>query len=369
MRILILNWRDVRHPKAGGAEIVTLEHAKAWVKRGHEVTWLAAHFAGAARQEYIDGVNILRRAGSLTIYAFAPLYYLVSRNAFDLVVDQIHGIPFFTPLYAKKRLVFIHEVAGEIWDYMAPFPLNVVGKLFERWYMRLYRKEIIWTDAHSTIPSLVALGIPASSCHAIACPITNMPRSSPMKKEAVPTYIFVSRVVKMKGIEEVIKAFSFIVKETPKAQLWIVGGGDESYIAQLTAMLSDYHIQSRVTFLGKVSEQEKLNRMARAHLLLHASVHEGWGLVVLEAASQWTPSVVYNVSGLCDVVKDKKTGIVLSYNSPREMAREALSLLSDSAQYGRMQKAGYTWVTSLKWNDVTDQSLKLLTSAYTKRSV
>lgn len=356
----------MQHPKAGGAEIVTLEHAKAWVAKGHDVVWLTAHFRGAARDERRDGVRILRRLGSLTIYAFAPLYYLFHRDEFDVVVDQIHGIPFFTPLYAKKRLVFIHEVAGEIWDYMAPFPLNVLGKFFERWYMRIYRRELVWTDARSTIPSLVALGIPASSCTAIACPITNAPLARPMKKEDVPTYIFVSRVVKMKGIEEVIKAFSFIVRETPTARLWIVGGGDAAYIAQLKAMLSEYHIENHVTFLGRVSQREKLNRMARAHILLHASVGEGWGLVVLEAASQWTPSVVYNVSGLCDVVLDAKTGVVLSHNSPREMARASLSLLSDTARYASMQKAGLAWVGSLKWSDVTNQSLKLLTAAYTR---
>src|SRR3989344_1247979 len=38
MRVLILNWRDIKNPKSGGAEIVTLEHAKYWVKRGHNVT-------------------------------------------------------------------------------------------------------------------------------------------------------------------------------------------------------------------------------------------------------------------------------------------------------------------------------------------
>ncbi len=42
MRILILNWRDSKNPKSGGAEIVTLEHAKGWVINGHEVTWFIA---------------------------------------------------------------------------------------------------------------------------------------------------------------------------------------------------------------------------------------------------------------------------------------------------------------------------------------
>ncbi|MHA1280146.1 MAG: hypothetical protein ACTSQ8_23375 [Candidatus Helarchaeota archaeon] len=38
MKILILNWRDIKHPAAGGAEAVTYEIAKRWVQWGNEVT-------------------------------------------------------------------------------------------------------------------------------------------------------------------------------------------------------------------------------------------------------------------------------------------------------------------------------------------
>lgn len=367
MRILIFNWRDTLHPKAGGAEIVTLEHAKGWVRQGHSVTWFTASFSGAPKHEVMDGVTIVRWAGSLTVYLIAPFYYLFHKNEFDLVVDEIHGIPFFTPLYVGKPIVaFIHEVAGEIWDYMAPFPINHIGKALERMYFRLYRRVQFWTDAPSTIRHLEALGIHASQCVAIACPITNAPREVPARKEKNPTFIFVSRVVRMKGIEEVIKAFSFILKEEPLATLWIVGGGESGYIGKLRKMLVEYRIAQRVTFLGKVSQREKLEKMSKAHILLHASVREGWGLVVLEAASQWTPSVVYNVSGLCDVVKDGETGVVLKENSPREMAKEAVSLLRDTSRYNAAQKAGITWVKRLSWKDVISESAKLLVREATK---
>lgn len=188
------------------------------------------------------------------------------------------------------------------------------------------------------------------------------------KKDKRFTCIFVSRVVKMKGIEEVIKAFSFIAKENEGAQLWIVGGGDEEYLTKLKDMLTEYHIDSRVKFIGKVSEKEKLDFMGRAHLLLHGSVKEGWGLVVLEAASQWTPSIVYNISGLVDVVKNGKTGIVLSYNSPLEMAREALVLEKDSKRYERMQKECVSWVRSLTWQSAIGESLRLLKTTYDSKT-
>ncbi|MFZ2025206.1 MAG: glycosyltransferase family 4 protein [Microgenomates group bacterium] len=369
MNILLLNWRDKSHPKSGGAELVTMEHAKGWVKAGHSVTWLTGWYNGGKQEEIIDGVHIVRRAGSLTIYPYAVAYLFLHARKFDVIVDEVHGFPFFSPLFTKTPVVmFIHEIAGEIWDYMFSFPKNIIGKWLERWYFLVYRRCLVWTDAPSTVEELIERGIPKSQCFAIPCPITAQGSNVGLyKKEINPTYIFVSRVVRMKGIEEVVKAFSFILKEQSKAQLWIVGDGETTYIEELKTMMKEYGIYDHVTFFGLVSEQKKYECLTKAHMLLHASVKEGWGLVVLEAASVLTPAVVYNVHGLRDVVKDGETGVVIRNNSPQIMAQEAVRLYGDTKRYAEYQKNGKTWVLSLKWDDVTKQSLALLQKAIKKR--
>ncbi len=366
MNIFILNWRDPKNPLSGGAEIVTLEHAKGWVKAGHKVTWFTSVFKGCKSLETIDGVTIIRRGNAFGVYLLAPFYVLKNQRDIDVIVDEIHGIPFFTPLYTRKPVVaFIHEIAGDIWDFMFPFPINIIGKFFETLYFKIYKSCLFWTDAPSTINELVHKGIPIDQCIAIPCPIsvndpTIITQNLKMKKAIRPTFLFVSRIVKMKGIEEVIKAFSFISHDFPQAQLRIVGSGEQFYIRKLKMMIDEYGAHDNVVFVGRVSEKEKFKEMSHAHILLHASVKEGWGLVVLEAASVGTPSVVYNVEGLKDVVKNGKTGVVLQYNSPQEMAREAIRLYGDSSKYQLYQKNGKAFADSLKWDDVTKQSLSLL---------
>lgn len=367
MNILILNWRDVSHPKSGGAEAVTMEHARRWVRGGHSVTWFTSSFSGAVPDETVDGVKIIRRSGSLRVYLLAPIYLMTHRD-YDVVVDEIHGIPFFSPLFTRKPVIaFIHEIAGEIWDFMYPFPINVIGKMLERWYFRIYRHCRFWTDAPSMVDELVAHGIPREQCVSIPCPITdqNVPKKA-YKKEQRPTYIFVSRVVKMKGIEEVIKAFSFIVREQPDAKLWIVGSGEKRYIDELQDMLMEYGVAGQTVFWGKVPTEKKYELMARAHILLHASVKEGWGLVVLEAASVGTPAVVYDVTGLKDVVKHDRTGFVLSDNNPHRLARESVKLLSDPKRYSRYKLEGIRWVSNLEWSLVASDSLDMLSSAVSR---
>lgn len=372
MNILILNWRDTSHPKAGGAEIVTMEHAKRWVRAGHTVTWITSGYKGFKKREVIDGVMIIRRVGSWTIYPYGLLYTFLNANKFDLIIDEVHGIPFFALLGTKKPvIVFIHEIAGEIWNYMFPFPVNKIGQFLESQYFRLYRNALFWTDSPSMARELTDHGIPQKNITTIFCPVTMkkdiLKKLNQVKKEDKPTFLFVSRLVQMKGIEEVIKSFSFIVKEEPASKLWIVGGGEKSYTALLLSMMKEYGISDHVTLFGKVTEEKKYTLMKRSHILLHASVKEGWGLVVLEAALCGTPAVVYNVTGLRDVVKHGITGIVISSNSPLDMAREALLLESDQKRYKKYQDNGKQWVNSLTWNEAAKQSILLLEKAQHKR--
>lgn len=164
----------------------------------------------------------------------------------------------------------------------------------------------------------------------------------------------------MKGIEEVIRAFFYILRDLKDAQLWIVGDGEKSYVEELKETMRSYSIGPKVKFFGRVTEDKKLELLKNAHILLHASKKEGWGLVVIEAASMATPSVVYDVAGLRDSVKKGKTGIVLNENSAKEMAKEAVELFNNKKKYGVFQKNCLEWARSLSWEKAAKQSEALL---------
>lgn len=361
MNVLILNWRDPKNPKAGGAEILTFEHAKKWVKKGSSVTWFTSRFPNSSDREIVEGVEIIRMGNYLSVYLLVPFFYFFSRRKFDIVVDQIHGLPFFTPLYIKeKKIVLIHEVAGEIWDYMYPFPVNKLGRLLESIYFHFYKNIMFWTCSESTVKELEEHGVKRSQCVIISSGIQNKPLSTLPKKESQPTYLFVGRIVKMKGIENVISAFYYIQQKLPDAKLWVIGTGEKRYMKQIKKMVSEKKIKRNVTFYGFISEEKKLSLMRRAHILLHASVKEGWGLVVVEAASQATPAVVYNVAGLRDSVKDGETGIILTVNTPEEMAVAASNLILDKNRYKEMQNDCLRWARKFNWENSTEKSFALI---------
>src|SRR5215470_4060826 len=100
-RVLLLNERDARHPRAGGAETHVFEIMSRLVARGYHVTQLASSFARCAPVEKIDGIEV-RRLGNLLRYypAAAAICARETRRArFDVVVECLNKLPFFSPVY------------------------------------------------------------------------------------------------------------------------------------------------------------------------------------------------------------------------------------------------------------------------------
>src|SRR3990167_2021517 len=107
MNILILNWRDPKHPLAGGAEKVTQKYSEYLVSMGHSVYWFSSKQKNLSGKEIIDKIKIIRKGNDVFgVQISAFFWYLFADHPqFDIVIDQFHGLPFFTPLYVKKPIL------------------------------------------------------------------------------------------------------------------------------------------------------------------------------------------------------------------------------------------------------------------------
>lgn len=298
MRILILNWKDLAHPAAGGAEVFTEQVARSLVARGHTVTLFAAAVEGKPAREIVEGVRLVRAGGRLGVYRAARRFWSHEpRGSYDVVVDEINTRPFMTPRWIRDTPVvaLIHQLAREIWSYEMPFPVSVLGRhVLEPWWLRAYRDVPAMTVSASSRESLVRYH---GWCDVTVIPEGFTPHPvPPVPKETKPTVIFLGRLVAMKRPRDAIEAFRLLAADCSAAQLWLIGDGP--LLAQLRASAP-----AGVTFLGRVGRDELLARLARAHVLVATSVREGWGLNVSEAAACGTPSIAYSVPGLVDSVR------------------------------------------------------------------
>jgi glycosyltransferase involved in cell wall biosynthesis len=365
MNILVLSWRDPKHPLAGGAEQVMHEHMKGWVGAGHKVTLFSSEVTGLPGEETLDGIKIIRKGDQYLGVKIAAFFYWINhKRNYDFVVDQFHGIPFFTPWYVgKPKLAVLQEVAKRVWLLNElPIPFNwivgLLGYFFEPLLFLFYRKVPFMVGSESAKNDLIKFGIPSKNITVVSHGVVvRMPLPFP-KKEKIKTVIFLGALAKDKGIEDAIRAFSIINKKG-KFQFWIVGKGSPQYLTYLISLGKKLGIGAKVKFWGFVDQGKKFELLAKSHLLVNPSVHEGWGLVNIEANAVGTPVVAYNSAGLTDSVKDGYSGIILKKNTSGELASTIQNLLNDHYKYEKMQKDAILWSNNFSWQKSRKLSLDL----------
>ena len=87
VRVLWYNWKDIKHPEAGGAEVFTHEVAKRLVLRGYAVTLFTSSFEGARKEDEDDGVRIIREGSRSSVFRRAREFYDLDESEFDIVID------------------------------------------------------------------------------------------------------------------------------------------------------------------------------------------------------------------------------------------------------------------------------------------
>ncbi len=358
LSIVIMNWRDIRNPMAGGAEVYTHEVAKRWVDWGHDVVLLTSRFEGGGKLDTVDGVTVVRQGGAISVYHRVKRKYLSEyKTKSDVVIDEINTRPFFATRYVdagRHLFALIHQLAREFWFYETPFPVSVVGRyLLEDHWLREYRDVPTLTVSESTRTDLKALDF--ENVVVITNGVSITPLSNIPPKEREPTILYVGRLKKAKLPDHALQAYARIKKQIPNARLWIVGDG---YLRKRL----ERRAPKGTTFFGRVPQARKVALIKRAHILLYPGVREGWGLTVIEANALGTPAIGYDVPGLRDSIQHGRTGVLVPSGRVDEMARVAISMLQDNDLRQAMAKAALDWAHQFDWDKTAKSILKWLSA-------
>lgn len=359
MNILILNWRDIKHPLSGGAEISLFEHAKYWAKMGANVTWFASSFAKSKNVDEIEGVRIIRKGSHYTVHFFAFIDYLFKRlNKQDVVVDCFHFLPFFTPLYFKqtKIIALINEVAGKVWFSNITLPFSLIGYLIEPLFFNFYRKNKFITSSQSTKKELISLGISSDNINIVNHGVTIKKIDGNIVKNSNPVIIFLGRISKDKGIGDALKAFRIASERIGNLEFWIVGKEEKKgFLNNLFVKNNLIKVGSKIKYFNYVNENEKFKLLKKSWILVHPSKKEGWGLNVIEAASQGAPAIGYDREGLRDSIINDKTGLLIDPN-PESLAKAIIKLIEDKELYSRLKAGAKNWAGNFSWEESNKKS-------------
>lgn len=311
--------------------------ARRLVAGGHSVEWFSASFPGALSNEDMDGIKVVRSGRQWTVHFLAFWRYRRSiRSQFDVVIDEVNTMPFFTPLWAGIPIyMLVFQLAREVWWYESRFPISAFGFLAEPLYLSVYRRTRVLTISKSTESDLRRMGFKGTIT---IFPIgIKAPERSDVDKSASPSFIFVGRLAPSKRVDHLIEALAHYRDVARCGTLWIVGVGSDSYIRFLKKLARRHGVLEHVHFVGRVSPIERDRLMSQSHALVMASVREGWGLVVTEANSLGTPAIAYDVPGLRDAITDEVTGLLVPCN-PVKLSEAMIRLTSDRPLYDRLAR-------------------------------
>jgi glycosyltransferase involved in cell wall biosynthesis len=345
---LWLNWRDIKNPEAGGAEVLTYEIARRLIEKyDYHVTLFTSRFQRGPPIETINGINVKREGGKFTVYAKAKNHYMNNKNNYDIVIDEINARGFLTPKFVREKpiLALIHQISPEVMMYELPFPVNYIGRYYlERKWLSYYKDLPTVTVSLSSKKELEKLGF--GNIYLVPEGLSVSPLEFTPEKESDPTIVFIGRLKKHKLPHHAIQAFCIIKKQIPNAKLWVIGRG------YLRNKLEKINVKD-TTFYGYVSDAQKYELLSRAHLTLVPAIREGWGLVVIEANAMGTPVIAYDVPGLRDSVQDGQTGTLVKQNSPSGLAFSAVSLLKNPVLLERFSMNAINFSKQFNWDKTT----------------
>jgi glycosyltransferase involved in cell wall biosynthesis len=355
MKILWFNWRCWQNPAMGGAEVFTREVAKRWVQSGHEVVLFTSEFSGCKRDDVQDGITIVRSGGRLSVYSQARRFYEkhYKRDKFEIVIDEINTIPFFSYKFVNVPLfVLIHQLAREFWFYETPFPINEIGYhiLEDRW-LRRYQNVPTVTVSQSTYQDLAALGF--KDIATVPEGINFTPLDTRLKILRKPIIVYAGRLKKAKRPDHAIKAFKIIKRVLPDAELWVIGQGP--FKNELEKLSED-----GVKFFSGLTSEQRRSYIGKASILVNPGLREGWGLNIIEANALGIPCVAYDAPGLRDSVIDGKTGLLASTGNINELASKSLSILTNEELYDRLSASALEYSRTFSWENTAKSFMKFI---------
>ncbi|MEW5923758.1 MAG: glycosyltransferase family 4 protein [Candidatus Zixiibacteriota bacterium] len=369
MKILALNWQDLTNPLAGGAEVHLEELLKRIVGKGHEVTLFCSGYDSSLPEETIDGIKIIRRGNRYNFNWIAPrsLRRLVREGDFDVMIEDINKIPFYTPLYLKipTLVVVPHLFSTTVFREINAL-LGLYIYLFEKPLVPIYKGRKFNVISESTANDIARRGIPKSDISVVHCGIDEIVYNfnPSLRKFEKPTVLYLGRIKKYKAVQHLISAFELVLREIPEAELKIVGAGD--YVPRLMALAGKLEIRNKIDFTGFVSQSVKVNYLRRSHVAVLPSSKEGWGLTNIEANACGTAVIAANSPGLRDSVLNDKTGFLYEYGNIKQLAEKLLIILRDDEKRTRMEKGGLEWVKRFNWDDAAEEFLKILEAVAAK---
>lgn len=336
MRILIVNHEYP--PVGGGGGVFSKDLAEEWRRMGHVVHVVTSRGAGLSKREKINGVVIFRtwvggrrdfqHSGLLNLLLFDitgayRALRLILKKRYDFINTHF-AVPagpigcLLQILCKCKHVLTIH--GADIYD-----PTRMMSG--HRWALTRWIISTVINRAHLTIASTKEIKEKAEKYYRIGESVLTIPlgflpsrflaRSEPRSYPAKGPLrlVTIGRLVKRKNIQLLLSAVASL---GDKAILTVVGDGPER--KGLEKFARKLGLRNRVRFSGFVDERQKMNELRKADVFVSSSIHEGFGIVFLEAMAAGLPIIASSSGGQVHFLREGENARFFASGKKDELA-------------------------------------------------
>jgi glycosyltransferase involved in cell wall biosynthesis len=366
-RVLMLAWRDLEDPEAGGSEVHADKVAERWARAGVEVVQRTAHAQNHPDYKVRNGYQVIRKAGRYSVFPRSAAASIAGRNgSYDGLVEIWNGMPFLSPVWSRKpRIVFLHHVHAEMWRMVLPPHLARVGETIElKLAPPLYRRSEIVTLSESSRQEIISmLGMRPEKVTVVPPGISS--RFSPGGERAPhPFVVAVGRLVPVKRFDRLIRALLVTKNAVPELEAEIVGEGYEREALQ--DQIDAAGATSWLRLVGRVDDDQLVALYRRAWVVASASAREGWGMTLTEAAACGTPAVATRIAGHTDAVADGTSGLLVDHAA--DLGPALASVLRDPTLRTSLTEGALKQAEQFTWDATARGTFAVLAEQVARRN-
>ncbi len=356
MRILTINYEYP--PIGGGGGFVTRDILESMAQQGHEVIIITSAYKNLPKQEHINGVEIYRvpvlcrtkleNASFPSMLSYVPssifkVLFSFKDKKFD-IINTHFAIPSGPAGYVIAKILNISNVlsihGGDIYDPSKPLSPHKNKMLSSTVSFILNNASLVVAQSTDTKNNaykyykytgdidVIPLGIRKPSFSA------KNRHELGLKEDAV-VICTIGRLVKRKNLEDAIETLSQLPLEK-KVQFIIIGDGPEK--DYLKDCVKTHNLTSKIKFLGNISDEEKFQFLSNSDIYISTAIHEGFGVVFLEAMECGIPVVSYDHGGQNDFLVNGKTGYLIPARDKYTLKNSLQKLIADPARRKKMGK-------------------------------
>ncbi|SFQ27345.1 galacturonosyltransferase [Desemzia incerta] len=285
--------------------------------------------------EYIEatierhGINPLREIKLLDYYKkimkdIKPdvvLTYTIKPNIYGGIAAKKYGVPYVANITGLGTAVEKNGIMQQITVALYKLAFSKIQRVFfqNTENMNFFQKNNIVVDKHELLPGS---GVNLNHFQVLEYP-----------SEDTIEFVFISRIMKEKGIDQYIETAKYITAKYPNTKFHVCGFCEEKYEEQL----NELHNEGVLTYHGMVRDVRKI--LKKTHCTIHPTYYpEGLSNVLLESSASGRPIITTDRSGCREVVDHKITGYIVKQKNTKDLIKQVEAFIK--LNYEEKKKMG-----------------------------